>query len=76
MGLLVGAEQDGGNGGQGGKGKPAQLDWWGFCKAGASAGGNGGVGGNAGQGGDGGYGGHGGKPSIYAPQAVINKYFL
>jgi hypothetical protein len=52
------------------------LDWWGFCKAGASAGGNGGVGGNAGQGGDGGHGGHGGKPSIYAPQAVINKSFL
>ena len=70
-GTTGGAGQDGGNGGQGGKGKPAQLDWSGFCKAGAGAGGNGGVGGNAGQGGDGG---HGGKLSIYAPQAVINKY--
>ncbi|WP_374989007.1 hypothetical protein Q5794_09300 [Priestia megaterium] len=58
-GTTGGAGQDGGNGGQGGKGKPAQLDWSGFCKAGAGAGGNGG---------------HGGKLSIYAPQAVINKY--
>jgi hypothetical protein len=64
MGLLVGAGQDGGKSGQGGKGKPAQLDWSGFCKAEAGAGGNGGVGGNAGQ---------GGKLSIYAPQAVINE---
>jgi len=36
-----------------------------------TTGGAGQDGGNAGQGGDGG---HGGKLSIYAPQAVINKY--
>ncbi|SFS67596.1 IPT/TIG domain-containing protein [Paenibacillus sp. BC26] len=69
-----GKGQDGGNGGQGSKGIRAQLDAFGFCKAGSGAGGNGGRGGAAGTGGDGGNGGHGGKITLYAPQAIINQY--
>jgi lysophospholipase L1-like esterase len=66
---------DGGDGGKGAKGKNWTPNLGGLdCANGPGNGGDGGPGGRGGDGSVGGGGGNGGRFSLYAPQAVIDRY--